>query len=159
MLLKFFTDYPYVVYSIIGWAYIFIFIRFKGVKRLWPMAILGAVILFGSTFWLISVGLYKFNINFLMILGIPFFYVLWGAASGVIFAYYLGEKFIHRIIAILGFAGLVVFMEALVENVERAQHMGKFNNIYEYIFDVIILSTFAFIITNRFQSRLKPINK
>lgn len=153
-IIDFFKAYPYVVYSILGWGYIFAFIRFKGLKRLWPMAIIGGLILFCSTYWLVSVGLYKISITFLLILGIPFFFILWGAASGIIFAYYLGEKPIRKTIVILGFAGLVVFMEQLVENAKKVEHMGKFNNIYEYVFDVIILSTLAFIILNFFKKRL-----
>lgn len=155
MLLKFFIAYPYVVYSIIGWVYIFAFIGLKGIKRLWPAAILGGLILFCATKWLMLVDLYKFNITFLLIFGIPFFYILWGAASGVIFAYYLGSTFLRRLIVILGFAGLVVFMESLVEKVLRTSHVGKFNDIYEYIFDVMILFVLAFLLTNLFKARLE----
>jgi len=157
MLLKFFTDYTYVVYSIIGWGYVFAFIRLKAIKKLYPIGILGALILFCATYWLVSVGLYKFNIKFLPILGIPFFYLLWGAASGIVFAYYFGEKPLQRFILIFMFSGLIVFMESLVEKVKSAEHVGKFNNIYEYVFDVIILSVLAFVMTNLFERRLRKI--
>ena len=154
MLLKFFVDYPHVVYAIIAWGYIFAFIRLKGIKRLWPMSIFGSCFLFGATYWLTTIGLYKFNEIFMPIMGIPLFYIIWGAASGLIFAYYLGEKLVHRLIAILAFSGIVVFMENFVEDINGAEHLGKFNIIYEYTFDVMVLATFAFLITNLFKRRL-----
>ncbi|HEY5587184.1 MAG TPA: hypothetical protein VIK78_22205 [Ruminiclostridium sp.] len=157
MFLKFFTEYPHVVYSIIGWGYIFAFIRLKDIKRLFPIGILSGLLLFGATYWLVSLNLYKFNNSFLPILGIPFFYALWGTGSGIIFAYYFGEKPLRRFIIVLGFAGLVVFMESLAENVKSVEHVGKFNNIYEYVFNVMILSVLAFVMTNLYESRLRKV--
>lgn len=154
-MLKFFKDYPYIVYSIISWGYVFIFIRWKGIKRLWPASILGALLIFISFFWLISVGIYKTNITLLPIFGVPFFFIFWGAGNGIIFANYIREKVYQRIFLILGFAGLTVLFEFFVEYYKRVEHLGKFNDVYEYIFDVIILSTFVFIATNLFGKRLK----
>jgi hypothetical protein len=122
------------------------------------MAILGGLILFCGILWLVSAGLYKINITFMLILGIPFFLILWGAASGIIFAYYLGINPIRRLFVILGFAGLTVFMESLVEIAKRVEHVGKFNNIFEYFYDVGILTAFAFIIVNFLEERLKRNN-
>lgn len=157
MIFKFFIAYPYVVYSIIVWGYIFAFIRIKGIKRLWPMAILGALILFSVTYWLVSVGLYKFNITFLPVFGLPFPYILWGAGDGIIFAYYYGDTLLKKVIPILGFSALVVLFESFVEDVKRVGHMGKFTNVHEYFFDVAALSLFAFLMTNLFGSRLRKL--
>jgi len=155
MLLKFFIAYPYVVYSIISWGIVFIFIGIKGIKRLWPVSIVGALLLFSATYWLVSVGLYKINIDVLPILGIPFFYIIWGAGSAIVFANYLGEKSYHRILAILGFAAGILTLERLVETYGRVQHMGRFNEVYEYVFDVFLLTVLAFLITNLFRKRLR----
>lgn len=156
MLLKFFKDYPYVVYSIISWAFVFIFIRWKGIKRLWPAAILGAVIIFASLYWLIAVGVYKSNITVIPVFGIPFFLILWGAGNGIILANYIRGKAYQRILLILAFAAITVGFESLVEHYKKVQHMGRFNDVYEYVFDVFILSAFIFLATNLFRKRLRP---
>jgi hypothetical protein len=158
MLLKFFIDYPYVVYSIISWGFVFLFIRWKGIKRLWPAAILGAVLIFTAFYWLVSVGVYKINITFLSVFGIPFFFILWGAGNGIIFANYIREKAYQRIILILGFAAIIVSFESFVEHFKRVQHLGMFNDVYEFIFDVLILSAFIFLATNFFGKRLRKEN-
>ena len=155
MLLKFFSSYPYVVYSIIGWGYIFVFIGVKGFKRLWPISILSALILFVATYWLINVGLYKSSITFLPIFGIPFFFILWGAASGIVFANYFYEKTYQRILSILGFSALTLGFEKLVELIKKVEHVGKFTDAHEYVFDVFVLSTLAFLMTNLFGNRLR----
>lgn len=157
MLFKFFIDYPYVVYSIIVWGYIFVVIRIKGIKRLWPVSILSAIVLFSLTYWLVSADLYKFNINFLPILGIPFFYILWGAGSGIIFAYYYGETFFMKAFPVLGFSAIVVLFESFVEKVKRVEHLGKFTDVHEYVFDVLSLLLLVFLMENLFGSRLKKI--
>lgn len=154
MLFNFFKDYPFIVYSLITWSFILIFIKVKIVKILWPIALLGGGILFIATYWLTSINLYMFNNPFLPILGIPFFYILWGTANGLIFAYYYSEKSILRFISVFGFSALVVLTEALVEIVDKGQHLGKFNNLYEYIFNVFILCTLYFLMTNLFKNRL-----
>lgn len=155
MLLKFFVAYPYVVYSIIVWGFVLIFIGLKGIKRLWPVSIMSAAMIFGATYWLVSVGLYKFNINFLPVFGIPFFFIFWGAGNGIVFANYLGARMYQKILSILGFSAITIYFEMFVENVKRVGHTGRFNDVYEYVFDVFILSTFAFLITNLFGDRLK----
>ena len=152
--MKFFISYPYIVYSFITWVYIFIFIKLEGIKRLWPISIVSAIILFISTYWLILLNLYRFNISFLSILGIPFFYILWGAGSGIIFANYIGDKFYQKVISILGFSSVVVIAESIIENYKRVEHLGKFNNGFQFVFDIFILSMLAFLITNLFPNRL-----
>lgn len=155
MLYKFFVAYPYVVYSILVWSYIFAFIRIKGIKRLWPMSILGAIELFSVTQWLVSVGLYKFNITFLPVFGLPFPYIVWGAGNGIIFAYYYGGTFLRKLIPVLGFSGLIVLFESFVEHAKRVEHVGKFNDVFEFFFDVAALSLFSFLMANLFGGRLK----
>lgn len=154
-LIQFFKDYPYVVYSILGWGFILIFIRLKPIKRLWPIGIMGALILFVSTKWLVTAGVYKFNIDFLPIMGIPFFYLLWGASSGVVFGFFYRKKLYIKALLIFGFPLVVLGLEQLVENVGRVEHLGKFTIWHEYIFDVIILMTLAYVMENIFPNRLK----
>jgi hypothetical protein len=154
VILKFFIDYPYVVYSIFTWGFIFIFLGFKEIKRLWPISILSAIMIFIAVFWLVAAGLYKISINFLPVFGIPFFFILWGAANGIVYAHYFGEKIYQRFLAILIFAGITVGFESLVEYYKRVQHLGKFNDIIEFVFDAIILSALSFIMTSLFGNRL-----
>jgi len=154
MVLKFFISYPYVVYSIISWGYIFIFIRIKGIKRLWPISILSALLIFGATYWLVSVGLYKINIDFLPVFGIPFFFILWGAGNGIIYANYFGEKTYQRILAILGFSAVATVFEYILEHYKKIEHIGKYNEVHEFIFDAFILSTLAFLMMTLFKGRI-----
>jgi hypothetical protein len=156
MLLKFFKDYPYVVYSIISWGYVFLFIGWKGIKRLWPAAIIGAIMIFAALFWLISTGVYKSNITFIPIFGVPSFLILWGAGNGIVLANYIRKEAYQRILLILGFAVITVGMESLVEHYKRVQHLARFNDVYEYIFDIFILSVFIFLVTNLMRKRLSP---
>lgn len=153
-MLKFFIDYPYVVYSIITWGFVIIFLGFKEIKRLWPVSILSAVMVFVAAYWLAAAGAYKFNINFLPVFGIPFFFILWGAGDGIVFAHYFGEKTYRRFLSILIFAGLTVGFEHFVERYKRVEHLGKFTDVTEFVYDVIILAAFAFLITSLFGSRL-----
>lgn len=157
-MLKFFRDYPYIVYSILTLAYVFIFIRWKGIKRLWPASILGASLIFIAFFWLISVGVYKTDITLIPIFGVPGFFIIWGAANGIVFANYIRDKFYQKVLLILGFAGITVLLESFVEYYKRVEHLGKFNDVYEYIFDVMILTVFVFTATNLFGKRLKADN-
>lgn len=163
MILKFFIDYPYIVYSIFTWGFIFIFLGFKEIKRLWPVSILSAVTIFIAVYWLVAVGVYKSNIEFLPIFGIPFFLVLWGAADGIVFAHYFGDKTYRRFLSILIFAGITVGFESLVEYYKRVEHLGKFTNGSEFVYDVIMLSALSFVMTSLFGSRLtrekKIVNK
>lgn len=152
---QFFINYPYIVYSIIAWGYILLFIKWKGIKRLWPAAILGSLILFSSTLWLITVKLYQFKITLLLIFGIPFFYILWGAASGVIFAYYYRKQWYLKLFAIFGFSGIVLAVEFIVELAKRTKHLGGFTNFHEYIFDILILTLLAYILEIFFKDRLE----
>ena len=158
-MLDFFASYPYVVYSIIAWGYVFAFIRIKGIQRLWPVAIFGGFSSFGATLWLLSVGLYKFNTNFLLVLGIPFFYIVCSVAISIIFAYYFGYKIIPRIIQILLFAGLITFTDSVVESVNKTKYLVQFNTLNEYVFDVMILTAFAFLMTNLFGKRMYKVEK
>jgi hypothetical protein len=153
MLLKFFIDYPYVVYSIITWGFVFVFLR-KDIKRLWPFSILAAIMIFIAMYWLITVGVYKSEIEFLPVFGIPFFFIVWGAGNGIVFAYFFGEKTLQRLLSIPIFAGIAVGFEWFVEHYKRVQHMGKFTDVHEFIYDIFILSTLSLIMTGFFGSRL-----
>jgi hypothetical protein len=155
MWLEFFKNYSYVIYSIVGWSYILLFIGWKDLKRLYPMAILGGLILFGASYWLIENNLYKFNISFLPILTIPFAFILWGASSGIIFVYYFKPNPIRRFLMIIGFSALVVLLEYFAESVKIVEHIGEFNDWDEFIFDTFMLSTLAFLITNFFKKRIE----
>lgn len=158
MIWKFFIDYPYVVYFIITCVFIFIFLGIKEIKRLWPISILSAFTIFVAAYWLVAVGVYKMDISFLPVFGIPFFFILWGAADGIVFAHFFGQKLFQRLISIIVFAGITVGFENLVEYAKRVKHLGKFNDIYEFVYDVIILSALSFLMTSLFGSRLKKID-
>lgn len=134
MILKFFVAYPYVVYSILTWGLIIIFLGFKAIKRLYPAALLGAIFIFGTTYWLIAVGVYKFNITFLPVFGIPFPFILWGAANGIIFAYYFGVKIYQRFLSILIFAGVTYVRICLTR--PRAFHNRDTLLVYSAFFNL-----------------------
>lgn len=159
MLYNFFFSYPYVVYSIIGWAYVFVVVKPRNIKILWPMAILSAAILFGSTEWLISIVAYRFNINFLPILGIPLFYIIWGASSGLVYIYHARGSIYKRLVLTILFPMLLLVMEKFVENANRVEHLGKFTDIHQFVFDISILLSFAYLSDNIFRERINRIKK
>lgn len=116
---------------------------------------MGAILIFYASYWLTTAGLYKFNVKFLAVLGMPFFHMVWGAANGIIFAYFFGKKIYQRFLSILIFAGLTVGFKSIIENLKSVEHVGKFTNWHEYFFDVLMLATLGFILVSLFQSRLK----
>lgn len=141
-------QYPYIVYTIVTALYILLFIGPRKAAPLWPYAIVGAMLLSTGTLGLEALKLYDLKANFLLVFGLPLFYIIWGALSGIAFSYYFRCTFIKRSIAIIVFAVATTLMEILVEAVNKAAHLGKFNNWYELAFDALILSLFGFILSN-----------
>lgn len=154
MTLKFFKDYPYEVYSILTWGLVIIFFGIKELKRLWPISIISALTIFIAALWLAATGVYKFDAYFLPLSGIPFFFIFWGAANGIVFAHFFGKKIYQRFLSIIIFAGITVGLESIVEFYKKVQHVGKFNDFHEFVYDVIILTALSFIMTSLFESRL-----
>jgi hypothetical protein len=154
MLLKLFIDYPYIVYSIIALIFILFILRWEGIKQVYPASIIGAVNIFAGIKWLTMVGLYKINITLLPVFGVPFFLILWGALSAMVFAYYLRKSY-KGLFTIVIFSGLTTLMEMLVELYKRVEHLAKFNNVYEFIYDIFLLSTLAIIMIVLFPKRVK----
>lgn len=92
-------------------------------------------------------------------LGIPLFHAVWGAANGIIFAYFFGEKVYQRFLSILVFAGVTVGVEKIIENLKSVEHVGKFNDILEYFYDVLVLAALGLVLVSLMGSRLKKVDE
>lgn len=142
------SSFIHIIYAILVWGFLLIFIKPQRIKELWPAALLAVVLLFATEYFLISLKLYKFNNPGISLGGIPLFHLLWGAGGGIVFTHYIKKAFTDKILMILLFTAIVVSLEAVVELVGAASHLGRFTQVHEAFLDIILLSAFVWVIDN-----------
>ena len=132
-----------VIFSIVVWGVIFILLKPSRIKQLLPAALLSAIVLFITEEFVHALELTKFENPFLPILGIPFFHLVWGAGSGIIFINFLKKEFSKKVLIIFLFALLTGLFGYISEQTKSHMHMGKFNDLSNLILDFASLSILA----------------
>lgn len=148
--------YINVIFAILVWAAGFIIIKPKKVIELWPIALLAALVLFGTELFFTSLNLYKFNNPFLPIAGIPLFHLIWGAGSGLIFIYFMKKEFGKKLAIILMFTVIVEIFGYFSFQVGNHSMFGNFNRVYHSVEDFIVLSFLVWIAEGMFKKRIYP---
>ena len=148
--------YVNIINAVIVWAVVFIVIKPKRIKELLPIAVLSALILFVFEMFLHGLDLAMFNNPLLPIAGTPFFHLVWGAGSGLIFVYFMKEEFSKKIFVILIFALITGVFGFISEKVGNHSHLGKFNDLYNFAFDYVTLVFLIWIAEGLFMRRIYP---
>jgi hypothetical protein len=147
--------YVFFWYSLLVWLFVFIVIRWKRVKLLWPVGVLSGLILFVTQQVLLYLQLYRFNWGLAIFLGVPLSHILWGIASGIVFIYYLPATFTRRVCAIILFAVLVLGFEYIAEQVGIVSHLYTFNELIEFLIDIVILVLITFVSDGLWSKRIQ----
>lgn len=100
-----------IISAVLTWFLVFILIPIERIRKIWPIAIISFILLFSVDSVFINLGYYRFNINMLNILNIPLFYLLSGAAFGILVLNWLTPKPWSKLIALIFFAGLTTLLE------------------------------------------------
>lgn len=145
-----------IIYAIIVWVAVFIIIKSKRVKVLLPIALLSAIVLFGTELFFTSLGLYKFNNPLLPIAEIPLFHLIWGAGSGLLFVHFLKKEFSKKIVVVFVFAILTEAFSYVSKLVDNHSMFGNFNPLYHIVENFVILSFLAWISEGLFKDRIYP---
>jgi hypothetical protein len=124
--------------------------------RIWPIAILATLVLFGTELFFTTLNQYKFNNPFIPIYGIPLFHLIWGAGSGLIFVFFLKKEFWKKLVIILVFTIFVEIFEYISSQIGNHSMFGNYNIVYHFIQDFVILSFLAWISEGMFKERIYP---
>ena len=146
--------YTHVVFMIIVWAYIFVFIKPNRIKDLLPIGIIALIVIFIIEEFVISLKLYQFNKPLINVLGTPFFNLIWGAGSGIVFMNYMKKEFLKQIPIVLFFALLTLGFEYIAEIAGVASHHGNYKEIHQFFIDFLALLLVKWISIGIFGNRL-----
>jgi len=148
--------YINIIYAAIVWVVALIIIKPKRIKELLPISILSALVLFVFEMFLHGLDLAMFNNPFLPIADTPFFHLIWGAGSGLIFVYFMKKEFKKKVLVILIFALLTGIFGFISEKVGNHNHLGNFNDLYNFMFDYVTLVFLIWIAEGLFMRRIYP---
>jgi hypothetical protein len=145
----------YLYYALLVLIVVFILYKINPnrIKELLPISIISLAVLFLSEEYLITTGLYQFTNALIPIFGVPLFHLIWGAGSGIIVMFFMPQKFVNKLFVILVFTFVTELFEYIPEHIDKAKHLGKFNEFHDFIQDFISLSLLVFFSEGFFSKR------
>ena len=150
------SKYINLIYAVVVWVAVFILIKPGRIKRLLPLGILSALILFGVELYFMSLMMHKYNNPLLPIAGIPLFHLIWGAGSGIIFFNYLKKGFSKKLLVIFFFTILTQVFFYIANKVGSHTGLNGFNDMYHFILNFFTLSILAFFGEGLFGRNIYP---
>lgn len=146
--------YTHIIYFAATWIFVFIFIGFKRIRELLPVAVLGVLTLTTVDLYVTSLGLYQFNKPVVNILGTPLFHLLWGGGAAVVFIYYTGQGFNRKLVNVIFFTIITLILEFIAEKAGVAQRLGNYGYLHSAILDFSSLVVLLWISEGLYGNRI-----
>lgn len=146
--------YTHIFYFLFTWIFAFIFIRLKRIKELFPVVVLGVIVLTAVDLYITSLGLYQFNKPVFNILGTPLFHLLWGGAAGIVFIHYMKPGFINKFVNVIFFTIITLVLEFAAEKAGVAQRLGGYSYLHSALLDFSALIALLWISEGLYGSRI-----
>jgi hypothetical protein len=121
------------IWSFVLWGFVILLIPAKRIRELWPVSFISVILLLVFDFTSIHLGLYRFNDNLINIGGIPFFYLMIGAAGGLLLLYFMRRVLLYNILIMVLYTGLLILAEYMFIRIGAFQHLDGYNLGYSFL--------------------------
>lgn len=128
------------LWMIVMWFIVFYFIPHERLKQIWPAAVI-------SFFWLllldhtfVKLHYYSFPHGIFPIGGVPFFYLLGGAAGGLLFINFVQPNPLYKILLVTVFSTIFAFEASIFARLKSFVFLNGFNHTFNFVLNIAGLS-------------------
>jgi len=149
-----FLRYTHIIYFAVTWIFVFIFIGFKRIRELLPVAVLGVITLTVVDLYITSLGLYQYNNPVVNILGTPLFHLLWGGGAAIVYIHYMRPGFSRKFVSVIFFTIVTLTLEFIAEKAGVAQRLGSYSYLHSVLLDFAALVILLWIAEGLYGRRI-----
>jgi hypothetical protein len=142
------------ILGILAWTTVFILVKPRRLKQLWPVGLVSLAALFGTELFFMALQMYGYENPLLPILGVPLGYLLFAGAGGIIALHFMPEAFGRKIVLITIFAFLLRWTDFLALRYGTHVHDTKFTAYHNFFQNFVIIALVVFISEGLFQTRI-----
>lgn len=146
--------YTHIIYFAVTWIFVFIFIGFKRMRELLPVAVLGVITLTVFDLYITSLGLYQYNNPVVNILGTPLFHLLWGGGAAIVYIHYMQPGFSRKFVSVIFFTIITLVLEFIAEKAGVAQRLGNYSYLHSAFLDFAALVILLWIAEGLYGRRI-----